>query len=84
MYKTVVIIEEVEKNIPIILQSKEYKDRFENILTDTQPKDKSAANNLTTRFGQLLVEICEKAEMKYKSKNNSTTTTYHNWFDREM
>ena len=71
IHKTVVINEEAKKNIPIILQSKEYKDKLEKILIPTESvKDKSAVNNLIKRFSRLLIEVCEKAGMKYKCKNN--------------
>ena len=38
MHKTVVINEEVEEEYPVVLQSKEYKDKF----ADTEPKGKPA------------------------------------------
>lgn len=77
------INDKVKKNIPIILQSKEYKDKLEKILTVTEHKGKSAVNNLTKRFSQFLIEVCEKAGMKYKRKNNRVKTTSRNWFDQE-
>ena len=76
MHKTVVINEEVKKNIPVVLQFKEYKDTEPNL-------DKPAVNNLTKRFSELIVEVCKKAGMKYRGKNNNSKTTSHNWFDKE-
>ena len=81
--KTVFINDEARNKIPILLESEEYKIKFEQILTNASGSDQETINHLTKNFSKILNEVGDKAGIKYKKVNKNSQETNPNWFDHE-